>query len=38
MSADMPLSDTASSGPIFFDRHELGLLLRVYGRMVAQGE
>jgi len=23
---------------IFFDRHELGLILRVYGRMVAAGE
>ena len=26
------------SGPIFFDRRELDLILRVYGRMVAAGE
>lgn len=26
------------SGPVFFDRRELDLILRVYGRMVAQGE
>lgn len=25
-------------GPVFFDRRELNLILRVYGRMVAQGE
>ena len=25
-------------GPVFFDRIELGLILRVYGRMVAAGE
>ena len=25
-------------GPVFFDRGELGLILRVYGRMVASGE
>ncbi len=25
-------------GPVFFDRHELNLILRVYGRMVAAGE
>ena len=25
-------------GPVFFDRRELDLILRVYGRMVAQGE
>ena len=27
-----------SSGPVFFDRRELDQILRVYGRMVAQGE
>ncbi|MDO9608770.1 MAG: DUF2794 domain-containing protein [Brevundimonas sp.] len=27
-----------SSGPVFFDRRELDPILRVYGRMVAQGE
>lgn len=26
------------AGPVFFDRRELDLILRVYGRMVAQGE
>jgi hypothetical protein len=26
------------SGPVFFERRELGVILRVYGRMVAQGE
>lgn len=32
-------SDASSpSGQVFFDRLELGQLLRVYGRMVAQGE
>ena len=25
-------------GPVFFDRMELGLIMRVYGRMVAAGE
>ena len=25
-------------GPVFFDRIELGLIMRVYGRMVAAGE
>ncbi|MDQ3125838.1 MAG: DUF2794 domain-containing protein [Pseudomonadota bacterium] len=25
-------------GPVFFDRQELALILRVYGRMVASGE
>ena len=25
-------------GPVFFDRRELDLILRVYGRMVASGE
>ncbi len=28
----------AASGPVFFDRRELDLILRVYGRMVAAGE
>ncbi|QYF86602.1 DUF2794 domain-containing protein [Brevundimonas sp. PAMC22021] len=32
-SPDRPLA-----GPVFFDRRELDLVLRVYGRMVAQGE
>lgn len=26
------------AGPVFFDRRELDLILRVYGRMVAAGE
>ena len=26
------------AGPVFFDRRELDAVLRVYGRMVAQGE
>ncbi len=28
----------AAPGPVFFDRRELDLILRVYGRMVAAGE
>ena len=28
----------APGGPVFFDRRELDAILRVYGRMVAQGE
>ena len=36
------MSDAADlhpeSGPVFFDRRELELILRVYGRMVAAGE
>ena len=28
----------APGGPVFFDRRELDLILRVYGRMVAAGE
>lgn len=28
----------ASTGPVFFERRELDLILRVYGRMVAAGE
>ncbi len=32
-------SDPSSpADPVFFDRRELDLILRVYGRMVAQGE
>ena len=27
-----------AAGPVFFDRRELDLILRVYGRMVATGE
>lgn len=30
--------ETLLAGPVFWDRRELDLLLRVYGRMVAQGE
>lgn len=29
---------SSASGQVFFDRLELGQLLRVYGRMVAQGD
>ncbi|MDO1559112.1 DUF2794 domain-containing protein [Brevundimonas sp. 2R-24] len=36
MSLD-PLGQ-ALGGPVFFERRELDLILRVYGRMVAQGE
>ena len=36
------MSDAADlqpqAGPVFFDRRELELILRVYGRMVAAGE
>ena len=38
MSLDPHSSDASQSGPVFFDRQELGLVLRVYGRMVAAGE
>ena len=31
-------TDQPPAGPVFFDRRELDLVLRVYGRMVAQGE
>ena len=35
----MDAADPSSlPGPVFFDRRELDLILRVYGRMVAQGE
>lgn len=37
MSLD-PGAPEPSSGPVFFDRRELDLILRVYGRMVAAGE
>jgi len=39
MSLDSSTSDdTPRIGPVFFDRKELDLILRVYGRMVAAGE
>ncbi len=40
MSADptSPGTPPPLAGPVFFDRRELDLILRVYGRMVAQGE
>ena len=31
-------TDQPPAGPVFFDRRELDQMLRVYGRMVAQGE
>lgn len=37
MSHDPTALETAP-GPVFFDRLELGQILRVYGRMVANGE
>ncbi len=37
MSSD-PTADIVLAGPVFWERRELDLLLRVYGRMVAQGE
>jgi len=37
MSMDMT-PETPLAGPVFWERRELDLLLRVYGRMVAQGE
>lgn len=33
-----PQDAATSAGPVFFDRRELDPILRVYGRMVAQGE
>lgn len=33
-----PHEPTAQAGPVFFDRREMDPILRVYGRMVAQGE
>lgn len=34
----LPNDATPQPGPVFFDRRELDAVLRVYGRMVAQGE
>jgi Protein of unknown function (DUF2794) len=33
-----PHETQPQSGPVFFERRELDQILRVYGRMVAQGE
>jgi hypothetical protein len=33
-----PHDTPPASGPVFFDRRELDPILKVYGRMVAQGE
>ena len=33
-----PHDAAPKAGPVFFDRRELDAVLRVYGRMVAQGE
>ncbi len=33
-----PGGDGSQPGPVFFERRELDLILRVYGRMVAQAE
>ena len=33
-----PQSSAPSTAPVFFDRKELDLILRVYGRMVSAGE
>ena len=39
MSLDPTASDgKPQAGPVFFERRELDLILRVYGRMVAAGE
>ena len=38
MSQDPAVAAPPLPGPVFFDRRELDLILRVYGRMVAQGE
>lgn len=39
MSLDNHASDgKPQAGPVFFERRELDLILRVYGRMVAAGE
>ena len=37
MSLD-PISPEPLAGPVFFDRRELDLILKVYGRMVAANE
>lgn len=36
--SDSDAPGEAQAGPVFFDRRELDLILRVYGRMVAAGE
>ena len=33
-----PHETQPQAGPVFFERRELDLILRVYGRMVAQGD
>jgi hypothetical protein len=38
MSADVTALHPAPGGSVFFERRELDLILRVYGRMVAQAE
>ena len=38
MSLDPHVAAQPLPGPVFFDRRELDPILRVYGRMVAQGE
>ncbi|MBB5745284.1 hypothetical protein GGR13_000856 [Brevundimonas variabilis] len=38
MDPSSPAGPLPLAGPIFFDRRDLDLILRVYGRMVAQGE
>ena len=38
MSFDSGAASEPVSGPVFFQRRELDLILRVYGRMVAAGE
>ena len=38
MDISSPSGSIPLAGPVFFDRRELDLILRVYGRMVAQGE
>ena len=37
-SQDGGAGGPATAGPVFFQRRELDLILRVYGRMVAAGE
>lgn len=37
-SPDSQRSGPAADGAVFFDRRELDLILKVYGRMVAAGE
>ncbi len=38
MTLDPGADASPLPGPVFFDRRELDLILRVYGRMVASGE